>query len=167
MGEIRTEVQIENAGDRAVFEHGHGTEAAIRRATVEGIIDTGAVTLLLPENVVERLGLQEQATAHVTYADNRRDERPVGGRSPSGSGTAYSSEQLDARTTAPAGTQNARRTTARQAKGSRAESRVDQNRKALRSRASAARRAPSTATGTNGAPWRPYGRQPGNASQSR
>ena len=79
MGEIRTELQIENAGDRAVFDRGHGTEAAIRRATVEGIIDTGAVTLLLPENVVERLGLQEQGTAHVTYADNRRDERPVAG----------------------------------------------------------------------------------------
>ena len=50
--------------------------------------------------------------------------------------------------------------------GSRAKSRLEENRKALRSRASAARRPPSTETGTNGAPWRPYGRRRRNASRS-
>ena len=46
---------------------------------VDGIVDTGAVTLVLPQNVVERLGLQTQGTAFVTYADEPREERPLAG----------------------------------------------------------------------------------------
>ena len=34
---------------------------------------------MLPQNVVERLGLDRQGTAFVTYADERRDERPLAG----------------------------------------------------------------------------------------
>ncbi len=75
MGEIRTEVKLENAEDRALVRRGHGTEAEVRRTTVDGIVDTGAVTLMLPQNVVERLGLERQGTAFVTYAD----ERPLAG----------------------------------------------------------------------------------------
>ena len=37
------------------------------------------MTLLLPQNVVERLGLQTQGTALVTYADERHEERPLAG----------------------------------------------------------------------------------------
>ena len=68
-----------NTVDRGVFDRGHGAEADIRRSTVDGIVDTGAVTLVLPQNVVERLGLEQQGTAFVTYADERRDERPLAG----------------------------------------------------------------------------------------
>ena len=32
-----------------------------------------------PENVAERVGLEPQDTAFVTYADERRDERPLAG----------------------------------------------------------------------------------------
>lgn len=79
MGEIRAEMRLENTGDREHFRRGGCPEAHVRRATVEGIVDTGAVTLLLPENVVERLGLREEGTVLVTYADDRRDERPLAG----------------------------------------------------------------------------------------
>lgn len=37
------------------------------------------MTLVLPQNVVERLGLQTQGAAFVTYADERREERPLAG----------------------------------------------------------------------------------------
>ena len=43
------------------------------------IVDTGAVTLVLPQNVVERLGLATQRTVIVTCADERKEERPVTG----------------------------------------------------------------------------------------
>ena len=79
MGEIRADVTLENAVDRGVFDRGHGDEAHIRRSTVDGIVDTGAVTLVLPQNVVERLGLERQGTAFVACADERRDERPLAG----------------------------------------------------------------------------------------
>lgn len=79
MGEIRVEMALENYDDRAVFMRGYGAEADIRRATLEGIADTGAVMLVLPGDAVERLGLRMQRTVTVTYADERREERPVAG----------------------------------------------------------------------------------------
>ena len=79
MGEIRTEVRLENEGDREHFLRGGCDESEIRHTRVEGIIDTGAVTLMLPQNVVERLGLGNKGTAFVSYADERRDERPLAG----------------------------------------------------------------------------------------
>ena len=79
MGAIHAEVTLENTGDRAYVDRGDREESEVRRATVDGIVDTGAVTLLLPQNVVERLGLQQRGTAFVTHADERRDERPLAG----------------------------------------------------------------------------------------
>lgn len=49
------------------------------QTTVDGMVDTRAVSLVLPHDVVERLGLDQQGTAVVTYADERQDERPVAG----------------------------------------------------------------------------------------
>ena len=46
---------------------------------MQGIVDTGAMMLVLPGNIVERLGLRIQETVVVTYADNRKEERPVAG----------------------------------------------------------------------------------------
>lgn len=79
MGEIGVEMAIENTIDRGVFERGRGAETDIRRATLEGIVDTGAVMLVLPGEAVERLGLATRRTVIVTYADERREERPVAG----------------------------------------------------------------------------------------
>ena len=58
MGEITVSVTLENPNDRAVFERGYGEESAIRRSSLDAIVDTGAVMLVLPQNVVERLGLE-------------------------------------------------------------------------------------------------------------
>ena len=58
MGEITVSVTLENPIDRAVFERGDGEEAVIRRSSLDAIVDTGAVMLVLPQNVVERLGLE-------------------------------------------------------------------------------------------------------------
>ena len=79
MGEIRSNVSLENTVDRGVFDRGQGQETDVRRATIDGMVDTGAVSLILPQDVVERLGLDQQGTAVVTYADERQDERPLAG----------------------------------------------------------------------------------------
>jgi predicted aspartyl protease len=68
MGEITVNVTLENPNDRAVFERGYGEESAIRRSSLDAIVDTGAVMLVLPQNVVERLGVEI-----------RQEERPVAG----------------------------------------------------------------------------------------
>ena len=79
MGEIHCDVLLENTDDRAVVNRGSGRETDIRHTTGDGMVDTGAVTLVLPQNVVERLGLGQQGTAFVSYADERREERPLAG----------------------------------------------------------------------------------------
>ena len=79
MGEITVNIELENPGDRDHFERGHGQESDIRRSNVEAIVDTGAVMLVLPQNVVERLNVSIRRTVVVSYADERKEERPVAG----------------------------------------------------------------------------------------
>lgn len=77
MGEIRASVTLENRDDRGAVNLGHRVEAEVRRTTVEGIVDTGAVNLVIPEEIANELGLRNWATTTVVYADERREERPV------------------------------------------------------------------------------------------
>ena len=78
MGEIVVNVGLENYVDRSTAKSGLRTEP-VRRTHVDGVVDTGAVMIMLPENVVERLGLEPLRTAIVTCADERREERQVAG----------------------------------------------------------------------------------------
>ena len=79
MGEIVVDAELENPIDRGVFERGYGKESDIRRTSVRAVVDTGAVMLMLPQNVVERLGAAVSGTVIVTYADERREERSTAG----------------------------------------------------------------------------------------
>ncbi len=79
MGEIVVTAKLENTEDRGGFKRGFHDEANIRTTNIEAIVDTGAAMLMLPQNVVERLGLEVQRTAIVTYADDRREERSIAG----------------------------------------------------------------------------------------
>jgi len=77
MGEIVTAVQLENAIDRALQRRGALPESQVRQLTVQAVVDTGAVMLVLPQDVVHKLGLTEQRTVLVRYADERTEERRV------------------------------------------------------------------------------------------
>ena len=79
MGEIVASMKLENAEDRGGVRQGLRDESTIRRATVDGVVDTGAVMLVLPEDVVGRLGVATLRKVVVTYADERRELRPVAG----------------------------------------------------------------------------------------
>ena len=79
MGEIVTRVELENATDRGNVRLGLREEASVRRTSVDGIVDTGAVLSMLPQNVVERLGLPIHGKVVVSYADERKEERDVAG----------------------------------------------------------------------------------------
>jgi len=43
------------------------------------LTDSGAVMLTLPQDLVEALGLREKGKVIVTYADERKEERPIAG----------------------------------------------------------------------------------------
>jgi len=77
MGEIVVAVQLENAIDRALQRRGALPESQVRQLTVRAVVATGAVMLVLPQDVVHKLGLTEQRTVLVRSADERTEERPV------------------------------------------------------------------------------------------
>ena len=79
MGEIVASMELENTDDRGIVSEGLRDESTVRRTTVEGVVDTGAVMLMLPEDVVGRLGLRTRRQVAVTYADERREIRSVAG----------------------------------------------------------------------------------------
>lgn len=56
MGEVRTRVILVNQGDVVLAEAGVLKEAP-RRLDIDAVVDTGAVMTLLPQDVVETLGL--------------------------------------------------------------------------------------------------------------
>ncbi|HJW87626.1 MAG TPA: retroviral-like aspartic protease family protein [Candidatus Brocadiaceae bacterium] len=80
MGEIRVSIELENFGDRYMYlKKKIKREDEVRKYTLDALVDTGAVMLALPQDIVETLGLEILRTVVVTYADERRDERPVAG----------------------------------------------------------------------------------------
>ena len=79
MGEIVVDVELQNAEDRAMANKGILRETEIRRATVSAVADTGALMLALPEDVVERLGVEVVGSGTFAYADGRRGELAIAG----------------------------------------------------------------------------------------
>ena len=79
MGEIVVSVQLENTVDRDNASDGLRDESTVRRTTVDGVVDTGAVMLVLPEDVVGRLGLRTRREVLVAYANEYRETRQVAG----------------------------------------------------------------------------------------
>ena len=79
MGEIVASMELENTVDRGIAGQELRDESTVRRTTVDGVVDTGAVMLMLPENVVSRLGLATLREVVVTYADERNETRQVAG----------------------------------------------------------------------------------------
>jgi clan AA aspartic protease len=68
MGEVRTEVTLVNSGDAVKARDGLILETEIRRLTVNAVVDTGAVTLVINEETREKLGLRTLKTGEATVA---------------------------------------------------------------------------------------------------
>lgn len=79
MGEVKVELELENAVDQELVRLGYLKPEQLRVAKVQGLADSGAVMLVLPQDLVEALGLREAGKVIVTYADERKEERPLAG----------------------------------------------------------------------------------------
>ena len=79
MGEVKVEVELENAADHELVLRGYLKEEERRSFKVPVLVDSGAVMLVLPQDQVEALGLREVGKAIVTDADERKEERPLAG----------------------------------------------------------------------------------------
>ena len=79
MGEVRANVVLQNADDRGLARRGVIQLAGVRRVEADVLVDTGAVLVLLPQDMVETLGLEQIDKAVVTLADDRNVEMPRAG----------------------------------------------------------------------------------------
>ncbi|MBI5529067.1 MAG: retroviral-like aspartic protease family protein [Deltaproteobacteria bacterium] len=79
MGEIRVKVQLENSDDLRELKRAKISKKKVRRATVEALVDTGAVMMLLPEDLVDKLGLEVTDKAVVALANEEKVELDVAG----------------------------------------------------------------------------------------
>ena len=52
MGEIKVRIELENVIDRYLFMEGKIQEGEIKRYETEAVVDTGAVMLFLPQDIV-------------------------------------------------------------------------------------------------------------------
>ena len=79
MGEIIADVELENAADHELVKAGHLEDGEVRRATVRAIVDTGAMMLTLPKNVVDQLGIGIMRMAPFTLANGERSNLLIAG----------------------------------------------------------------------------------------
>ncbi len=74
MREVRAKLVLENQGDRVLAETGHLDSARVRRVEIDALVDTGAVMTLLPQDIVEALGLPLDGKIIVTLANEEKVE---------------------------------------------------------------------------------------------
>jgi predicted aspartyl protease len=75
VGRFSVEFEVANLDDIVRARHGSLQFDQVRRSTIAGIVDCGATRLVLPEQVVNQLGLQRAGKVQVRYADGRTAER--------------------------------------------------------------------------------------------
>ena len=74
MGEIKVKVLLENHDDRVLWKRGVLAEKDIRAQEIEAVADTGAVVTLLPQDLVEALGLEITGRVVVALANDQKIE---------------------------------------------------------------------------------------------
>jgi clan AA aspartic protease len=73
MGLFKEEITLENILDRGDARRGYIKESEIRTLKVEAMPDTGAWTLVINEDIRQKLGLTIEETSTSTLADGKSD----------------------------------------------------------------------------------------------
>ena len=79
MSTIHTEIILKNAVDVSNFSTGIVKDHQIRQTTVQALVDTGAWTLVINEDIRAKLGLQVIGTDSGTLADGTKESFNVAG----------------------------------------------------------------------------------------
>ncbi len=80
VGRFSVEFEVANNDDLVQERLGLMDSADVRRATIRGVVDSGAARLVLPASVAKQLGMPVKRKVKVRYADGRKSERnEVGG----------------------------------------------------------------------------------------
>ena len=74
MGNVYAEITIKNSGDLARVQYGYISDSDVRSATVTALVDTGATSIIIPEDLREKLGLSTVETRIANLAGGARIE---------------------------------------------------------------------------------------------
>ena len=77
MGIFMEEITLENVVDRGFANRGYINESEIRALKVEAMPDTGAWTLVINDDVRQKLGLTIESEAPSTLADGKTSNYPI------------------------------------------------------------------------------------------
>jgi clan AA aspartic protease len=72
MGTVQAEITLKNLRDKFKAEEGYIKEPEIRQTTVQAVVDTGAMTLVINEQLRQQLGLGVVGAKQATLADNTK-----------------------------------------------------------------------------------------------
>jgi len=79
MGEVRVKAKLTNAVDEDLVRRGMLQPAQVKTYEADALVDTGAVRTILPQHVVDRLGLAVRGQRVAEYTDGRKDVVSVTG----------------------------------------------------------------------------------------
>jgi clan AA aspartic protease len=69
MGTVFAEITLKNGSDLILAQNGHINDQNIRSLTVNALVDTGAITLVINEDIRQKLGLAIEGTRTASLAD--------------------------------------------------------------------------------------------------
>jgi clan AA aspartic protease len=72
MGTVFEEITLKNEGDVSAVERGYLKKPEIRQTTVQVVVDTGAATLVINEDVQKELGLMTKYLRESTLANGEK-----------------------------------------------------------------------------------------------
>jgi clan AA aspartic protease len=73
MGTVKAEITLKNAGDAAKARDGFIKDGEIHSITAEAVVDTGASTIVITEDVRQRLGLAIEGFQPTNFANGARE----------------------------------------------------------------------------------------------
>jgi clan AA aspartic protease len=79
MSVVTTEITLKNMMDVGDAMRGLIEEDKIRQMTVQAIVDTGAWTIVINEEIRDRLGLLDEGYGEATLADGQKGDYPMAG----------------------------------------------------------------------------------------
>jgi clan AA aspartic protease len=68
MGETRVDITLKNVTDEIRFKDGRISDKEIRSVEVRALVDTGAVSIVINEDICQKLGLQIEGMRFATLA---------------------------------------------------------------------------------------------------
>jgi clan AA aspartic protease len=77
MGIVHAEITLKNAIDVGACKRGYIKEPKIRQTTVQAVVDTGAMTLVINEQMRQQLGLGVVGARRATLANNAKERVQV------------------------------------------------------------------------------------------